>query len=296
VDVNAHGGSVAGSVTGDEVLLRVVGPFSVHRAGREQARAEVGSRKARTLLALLAVHRPRLVPVDQVVEALWAQAPPRHPVRNVATLVSRLRAALGPDVVVGDGSGYRLGDAPRVDLYQADAILARAEARLAGHEPARDPDRDPGRALAAAVTALRLLDGAVLLADHPCAAWAEPARIQHRQLLRRARLTTAAAALRCGDFHTARSTAQAAIEADPLDETAHRTLMTACDTAGEPAQALLAYQRLRATLADELGVDPAPATRDLHTAILQRNADATRRVTVPRPRSSRSRSAGDRAC
>ena len=38
---------------------------------------------------------------------------------------------------------------------------------------------------------------------------------------------------------------------------------------GEPARALSAYERLRADLASELGVDPAPQTRDLHTAVLR---------------------------
>jgi DNA-binding SARP family transcriptional activator len=46
-------------------------------------------------------------------------------------------------------------------------------------------------------------------------------------------------------------------------------LMRAHAAAGEPARALLAYQRLRTTLAFELGADPAAQTRDLHLAILR---------------------------
>jgi DNA-binding SARP family transcriptional activator len=48
--------------------------------------------------------------------------------------------------------------------------------------------------------------------------------------------------------------------------------MRAHDHSGEPARALLAYARLRTDLSVELGVDPAPATRDLHAKILQTNA------------------------
>jgi DNA-binding SARP family transcriptional activator len=66
--------------------------------------------------------------------------------------------------------------------------------------------------------------------------------------------------------------AQAAVHSDPFDEAAHRILMRAYDAVGEPVRALTAYQRLRRVLADELGVDPAPPTRDLHTRILRDNA------------------------
>jgi DNA-binding SARP family transcriptional activator len=46
-------------------------------------------------------------------------------------------------------------------------------------------------------------------------------------------------------------------------------LMRAHRAADEPVRALLAYQSLRVNLARELGIDPAPATRDLHLAILR---------------------------
>jgi DNA-binding SARP family transcriptional activator len=45
--------------------------------------------------------------------------------------------------------------------------------------------------------------------------------------------------------------------------------MRADHAAGEPARALQTYERLRTTLATELGVDPAPATRAVHMTILR---------------------------
>nr|BFE77607.1 hypothetical protein GCM10020093_002080 [Planobispora longispora] len=45
--------------------------------------------------------------------------------------------------------------------------------------------------------------------------------------------------------------------------------MRAHEAAGEPGRALAAYERLRETLAEELGADPARITRDLHEAILR---------------------------
>jgi len=73
----------------------------VIRDGTELADGEIGSRKSRTLLKLLAVERPALVPVDRIVAILWPGAPPAAPEQNVATLVSRLRAALGAGIIAG---------------------------------------------------------------------------------------------------------------------------------------------------------------------------------------------------
>jgi DNA-binding SARP family transcriptional activator len=256
--------------------LQLVGGFAVYRGDRPQPASQVGSRKARALLELLAVERGRVVSVDQVVEALWGEAPPRRPADNVSTLVSRLRAALGPGTVVGDRAGYRLGRAVRVDLYEAAAMITEAEARLAGGEPRL--------ALVAAARAVELLGGGAVLADQPDATWAEPARVRHGELLRRARHSTAHAALRTGDPAAAVAAAQAAVTADPFDEPACRTLMQAHAAADEPARALSAYARLRAALADQLGADPAPATRALHVAILRNQLAAPTTPAPARPR------------
>jgi DNA-binding SARP family transcriptional activator len=202
-----------------------------------------------------------VVTVDRIVDAVWAGAPPRRPAENVATLVSRLRATLGTEVIAGGRTWYRLGPACGVDLSEAGRLVNEAEARLAGGEPATG--------LQTARRAIELLGEVGVLADQPEASWADPARVRHGDLLRRARHAAGHAALRTGDVPVAWATAEAAVVADPFDETACRILMQAQVASGEPAQALAVYEQLRATLADELGVDPAPATRDLHVAILR---------------------------
>ncbi|MFB9880294.1 AAA family ATPase [Planobispora siamensis] len=245
----------------DEIELRLVGTLAVSRAGAVLPSAAVGSRQARTLLALLAVRRGRLVPADGIAEVLWDGAPPSRPAQNLATLVSRLRMTFGPDVIVGGRGGYRLGPRVAVDLDRAAALAGEAETRLTGGEPAL--------ALAAARGAADMLAAAGVLADQPDALWAEPARTSQAELLRRARHAAAEAALQTRNPAEAVAAAEAAIRADPLDEAAHRLLMRAHEAAGEAGRALAAYERLRSTLAEELGADPARATRDLHEAILR---------------------------
>ncbi|GIF77482.1 ATP-binding protein [Asanoa siamensis] len=242
--------------------IRLVGPFAVVRDGRVVPDAAVGSRKARTLLALLAA-AGRVVTVDRIVEALWPGAPPRRPADNVATLVSRVRAALGADLVEGGRSGYRLHPSVVVDLHEAARRVAEAERSL----PAA-----PAAALAAASWAEGVLAAAPALIAEPVAEWAVAVRAEQATRLRRARQAVATAALAAGEPGRARDAAAAASEADPFDEDAARALMRAYDALGEPARALSVYGRLRSLLADELGVDPAAATRDLHLAVLRGGA------------------------
>ncbi|MGD9986695.1 ATP-binding protein [Pseudonocardia sp.] len=250
------------------VVVRIVGRLGVESP--ESADVALGSRKARRLLAALAVHRTRTVPADELAHVLWGDTPPSRPVENVATLVSRLRAALGASVVLGGRDGYRLGTPPdvRVDLDDAARFVAEATARAA---------TEPGLAAAAAQQALRLLGAGAVLVDEPDADWPAPARTEAELLLRSARLAAADASTRCGDHAAAVAAASAALAHDPLDEAAARLAMAAHQASGEPAHALAVFDRLRTDLAEALGMDPAPQTRELHLALVRgRRAPPTR--------------------
>ncbi|MGH3197305.1 MAG: ATP-binding protein [Streptosporangiaceae bacterium] len=256
----------AGSVSAAFVELRLAGTFRVVRDGTELTDGEIGSRKSRTLLKLLAVERPSLVPVDRILDVLWPDERPAAPEQNVATLVSRLRAVLGADLIQGGRTGYRLAASPGivVDLDTAARLCDQAEGKLATAAAV---------ALAAAERAHELLSAGTAIGDEPYADWADPAREQVRELLRRVRLAGAEAALATGDPRLAAGYADAAMAADPLDEAAHRWFMSASVAAGEQAKALAAYEALRRRLGRELGADPAPQTRELHLAILREQED-----------------------
>jgi DNA-binding SARP family transcriptional activator len=61
-------------------------------------------------------------------------------------------------------------------------------------------------------------------------------------------------------------------------------LVTALARRGNRAQALVAYERCRRLLADELGVDPSPETKTAYTALLTADAERTRPRWAAEPR------------
>ena len=265
-----------GLTSGAGAWLSLVGSFAAARDGQPVPAADLGGRKARLLLKLLAVERGMTVPAGRITEVLWGDAPPGGPAGNVATLVSRLRRALGDGVIQGGRPGYRLGAAPavRVDLDEASRWSIEAARRLAAAEPAL--------AVTAASRAHDLLRAGLVLEDEPDADWAQPAREEQASQLREVRLLLAEAWLGTGAPAEAEAIATAAVAADPYDERSRRALMRAHAAAGEPSRALASYAELRELLATELGADPAPETQDLHLAILREGEprDAGR---VPRP-------------
>ncbi|MEP7054194.1 MAG: AAA family ATPase [Actinomycetota bacterium] len=251
-----------------DIQIQLLGGFSVRRDGSPVPETALANKRARTLLKLLAIERGRHVSSDRIAEMLWGDDPPQRPADNIAVLVSRLRRVLGADAIVGGRHGYALAGVPvvRLDLVEAEEMVAEAEFRLSCSEPAL--------AATAGTAALGLLGtGAILPGEY--ADWLEQAVTEASDLLTRARHAVAEASLQSGDPATGRTHALAALEADAIDEPAVRQLMRAHLQLGEPARALAAYESLRGALADSLGVDPAPETRDVHLAVLRERQPAS---------------------
>jgi DNA-binding SARP family transcriptional activator len=240
-----------------DVRVRLAGGFTVGRGGRDLAPVEVGSRRGRQLLALLAVARPALITVDALAEVLWPDEVRPRAAADVATLVSRLRKVLGRAAVEGDRHGYRLGAGVTVDLDEAATLL----------DAAADEADAPALRSAAARRALVLAGDTPPLPD--VGRWADPARAQWAQIRRDALHMRSTAAAAAGEYPIAVEAARTAVTADPLDEQAARDLMAAFQAGGQTAAALETYEQLRVALRDELGADPSAATQQLHLALLR---------------------------
>ncbi len=238
------------------VALQLLGRFQVRRNGEEVPPAAFGGRKVRTLLRVLAVRRPDLVPYDVLAETLWPDRLPADPIANLNVLVSRARRAVDePAVIVTGTAGYALG---AVGLDTTDFAAALHRARAA---------QSPSEVLAASRAALALWGEP--LAEDTYAEWArDPRERLHRGRVEALELA-ASAALELGDTGAATSTAGEAVAADPLREPAVAVLARALAAGGDRAGALRELAALRHRLADELGTDLSPPLQRLQLQLLR---------------------------
>ncbi len=235
--------------------------------------SDLGSRKGRLLVKVLAVARGTPVSVATLTEVLWGDEAPSHPSDQLGVLVSRLRKTLGSDRLSRSEAGFTL----RVDWLDVDALrdlVVEASSALR--------DGRLAAARAAADAALALARGDVLPEDD--GEWLEPERAAVAASVTRARGLVAAAALQAGDHVTAELAAEAALVADPFDEVSLRVLMQAQTASGRAASALASYAKLRRHLAEELGVSPSAETEALHSALLTAGDVDVALVERPRAR------------
>jgi len=258
----------------------ILGPLEVSRAGRA---VPLGGPRQRAVLALLLLEANRVVSMDRLAEDLWAGHPPEGWVTTLQTYVSHLRQALEPgrvrgaagEVLITQDRGYLL----RVDREHLDAALF--EEGFTSGRTMLDATRYP-EAAQTLRKALELWRGPVLanLADYAFTR-PEAARLEELRLAALEARIDADLALGRHDALTAELEQLAAEH--PLRERVHAQLMLALYRCGRQADALAAYRRARALLADELGIDPGEPLERLHAAVLahDRALDWTGTPTPP---------------
>ena len=255
------------------VWVGLLGPLLVvDGEGREVA---VPARKERAVLALLALRADRPVRLGELVAALWGDAPPASATKTAQSYVSLLRRRLGADTIEHGPGGYRLRlSADQVDVTRFEAALrAAAEAAAQGQ---------PERVVGLAGEALGLWRGEPLpdLDDQPLGL-AEATRLG--ELRRAGQDGLFEARLALGEHAQLVGALEAAVTAEPLRERRWAQLMVALYRSGRQADALRAYQRLRAGLAEQLGIEPGGELRALEEAILLQKPDLETTKPAPRP-------------
>jgi SARP family transcriptional regulator, regulator of embCAB operon len=233
--------------------------FELHGRRVEQ---RIPSRQTRTLFAYLVLQRPRAVGRDELIEAIWAGSAPRNHAQAVTVLVSKLRAAVGPDVLAGRGSvRIALPDAARVDVEYALAAAHRAESAVVQHAW----KRAWGAGLGAQLVASRRL-----LPEQDGLPWLDAWRRRLDDTFERALQAYASACLALGgtELAGAERAARRLLDHNSLHETAYGLLMQALAAQGHVPEALRVYERARTALRDELGIPPGAAIARLHTDLL----------------------------
>jgi DNA-binding SARP family transcriptional activator len=236
--------------------FRLLGPLEVVDDAGADVPLPAG--KPRALLARLLLDAGRVVAVETLVEAIWAEPVPPSAFKVLQVHVSQLRKALGADRIETRPPGYAVRAAPdEIDLARFETLA----------EDAREA-ADPARRASLLGRALSLWRGPALAEFRE-----EPfARAASRRLseLRLAALEQRAdAELELGRHERLVPDLEALVEDEPLRERLRRQLMLALYRSGRQADALARYRDGRRLLVRELGIEPSPALQELERAILR---------------------------
>jgi class 3 adenylate cyclase len=253
--------------------FRILGPLEASDAdGAVQLRGG----KQRALLALLLVNANRTLAIDRIVDDLWGDDVPETAQKMVQIYVSQLRKVLPPETIRTRPPGYALVLEPaQLDLRRFEALVSEARASL-------DADRAEQASLRFR-EALDLWRGPALaeFESEPFAP-GEAARLEESRLYAlEGRLEADLLLGRHGDLV---GELEALIARYPLREGLRRQHMLALYRSGRQAEALAAYQDARHALAEELGIEPSPALRELERRILQQDAGLELVAPPPAPR------------
>jgi len=258
-------------MTGDGLEFGVLGPLQVSADG---APMSLGTPKQRAVLAMLVINRRRPVGIDSLITAVWEESAPSGARASLHTYVSNLRRLLGT-ALVNAPPGYRLDvaekdcDIGRFTIEQSAGLQEAAAGRF------EQASQHLSRALAEwrgpvleDVRDLQFVDAfATALLEEKMvahAAWAE-------------------AEIACGRSYAVIGELEALTAEHPYREPLWAQLITAYYLADRQSDALNAFQRLKTTLADDLGIDPGPTVRSLHERILRQeplDAKAVAQVTA----------------
>jgi predicted ATPase/DNA-binding SARP family transcriptional activator len=245
----------------ENVKIHLLGPVEVLGPGGV---VELHGGGQRTLIARLALPPDKTVTRGALIDALWADAgPPAAPKTlhsHLAHLRRRLREAGLPDLIATRDSGYVLrAPADAVDAIRFETFSAQGRNALAAG--------DLKAATESLQAALKMWRGEALT-DCRSGEWrrAETTRLNEARLAATEDLISARLAL--GEHVTAVGELEFLVIQHPFREQLWEQLILALYRSGRQADALSAFQRARATLIDELGIEPGPKLRRLETAIL----------------------------
>jgi DNA-binding SARP family transcriptional activator len=242
-------------------VIRLCGSVSIELDGRH---VHAAMRRGNELLlfAYLVLERGRCVSRDQAAAAIWPDRRPANESAALRTVLSRLRVALGADVLASaEGLFLRLPDDIRVDVREAQDLVGAA--RRCG---------DPVQTLELARQASAILEQPLLPGfDRP---WIDARRRHLADVWADATELVAWASLELHDLSGAVAVAGGLVDRAPLHEAGYQVLMLAKARQGNVAAALQVYEGLRIGLRRQLGTAPDPALRRLHAQLLLHGGDA----------------------
>ncbi|MCC3280457.1 winged helix-turn-helix domain-containing protein [Arthrobacter sp. zg-Y40] len=246
-----------------KLWIRVLGPIGAELAGTP---LRLSKSRHRELLGILAAARGRTVSTQRLVDELWEDAP-SGAVGAVRTFIGELRRILEPDrlprtpptvlLTVGGGYSLRLG-ADDVDLWRVEQDAEAA----AGLEPAARE-----RVLAAALGQWR----GTAFEEFGTRPWAMAERARIAELRATTVEQLADARLQLDRPQEVLALLDAHIGEHPWREEGWRLLALALYRTARQGDALALLARARATLRQDLGLDPGHRLAELEQRILRQD-------------------------
>jgi len=223
----------------------------------------IGRPRLRAVLAYLLLHANHVITTDLLVQAIWGGAGPTSARTQIQTDISIIRRILqdaGCCPIDTRPRGYLI----KVDPEQLDTLEFGHRVRESANSP------DPASAIAGLRAGLKLWRGQPLTGV--TAAYGAQARegLQEQRLQAYASLMD----LELGLGHHADVIPELTtlVDSHPLNERLTGQLILALYRDGRQAEALGVARSLRAILADQHGLEPCLAIRDMEHAILQQDA------------------------
>ncbi|MEW9547181.1 BTAD domain-containing putative transcriptional regulator [Nonomuraea sp. NPDC050783] len=224
--------------------------------------------KLREVLSLLLVQPNRVVPTEILLEELWRGKLPRSAVATLQTYVYQLRKTLSGghaaddcEILVTRPPGYMIRlDRDHLDAAQFERLVDEGQAALSRDDP-QTASRKLHQALALwRERALADVEPGPRLAAH--VAWLEESHLSALEL-------RIEADMRLGKHRQLVGELRALAAAHPLHEWYHLQLMVSLHRSGRRADALDVYQRLRAVVRAEIGLEPSAELRHAQQVILE---------------------------
>ncbi|GAB1510232.1 AfsR/SARP family transcriptional regulator [Actinophytocola sp. KF-1] len=241
---------------GGELRFEVLGPV---RAWLDDTEIDLGTPQQRAILGILLLRDGAAATPGQLISALWGPTAPRAATGMIRSYVSRLRRVLPGDVIESVGGGYALR-AGALDATEFAHLIAAARTAADARTKATHLRK-----------ALGLWRGTPLAGVN--GEYAEGERTRLAQVRLAAVEDLAAADIDTGRHVEATTALEEVIAAHPLRERPRELLMLALYRAGRQADALAVFTEIRRLLADELGLEPGPALRDVQRRILAADPD-----------------------
>ncbi len=266
-----------------ELGVQLLGPV---KAWHGEVELDLGSAHRRTVLAALAMNPSRTVSREELIDAVWGEAPPQSAQGSIYTYVSGLRRALepgrakgeGPQLLASIGSGYSLRlDAGAIDVHRFEALREQAQRKQSAGD-LRGAREDLEEALA-------------LWHGVPLSGLPGPFAAAQRARLTEVRLATverrAEVVLESGGHAELVAELTALTREHPFRETLRGLLMRALVRADRRTEAIAVYTDVRDRLVESSGTEPGPALRRLYDQLREKPAPAPEPKPTPPPRPTR---------